>query len=143
MNNIFLHMDSFLEKLEQGFAKMTVAVITGFLFLFLAWIVSDFRLETYYHGNGFTRLSINPFEMEGENDLRFRILSPLLGYLLFFRGPAFKYFMLIILALFFGLVYFIIEEKNSDHQKLVELPLFVLSVRFQAFSFSGFSSKLL
>ena len=106
MYKLFPAIDVFIEKAELRFGKVIIAVFIGFFFLLLASLFSAIRLETFYHGNGFTRLSLNPFETTSENDLRFRILSPLLGHFLFFRGPAFKYFMLIILALFFGAVYF-------------------------------------
>ena len=106
MYKLFPAIDVFIEKAELRFGKVIIAVFVGFIFLFLASIFSAIRLETFYHGNGFTRLSVNPYETTSENDLRFRILSPLLGHLLFLRGPAFKYFMLIILALFFGAIYF-------------------------------------
>jgi len=106
MDKIFFSIDSFFEKAESGSGRITVSMILGLGLLLLAGLIYNVRFETFYHGNGFTRLSLHPFEMEGENDLRFRILSPLLGYLLYMRGPAFKYFMLIVLAVFFGLVYF-------------------------------------
>ena len=106
MDKIISHTDLFFEKTELRYGRMSVSIVIGFLFLFAAAMVTSIRLETLHHGNGFTRLSIHPFDFSLPNDLRYRILSPLLGYLLFFRGPAFKFFMLIILAVFLGFIYF-------------------------------------
>jgi hypothetical protein len=106
MDKIFATVDSVFERAEIRFGRLFISIITGIFLLLIAAVLSSVRMETFYHGNGFTRLSLHPFEMEGENDLRFRILSPLMGYLVFMRGPAFKYFMLIVLGAFFGLVYF-------------------------------------
>ncbi len=113
MDKIITTTDLFLEKIEQRYGRLSVSVLIGFLFLFSAALVTDIRLETFHHGNGFTRLSIHPFDFSLPNDLRYRILSPLLGYLLFFRGPAFKYFMLIVLAMFLAFIYFFRRNENS------------------------------
>ena len=112
MDKIFSSIDSFIEKAEQSLGKVSLTILVGLLFVFFASMVSAIRLETFYHGNGFTRLSVHPFEMESENDLRFRILSPLLGHVLFFRGSAFKYFMLFILGLFFGMIYYFQRKEK-------------------------------
>ena len=119
MERIFNTIDSLLNRSENRFGKVLIALIIGCFLLFLAGLISAVRFETFYHGNGFTRLSLHPFEMKGENDLRFRILSPLIGFLLFMRGPLFKYFMLFVLYQS-GLQNFYLKKSNlylnSDKQ---------------------------
>jgi hypothetical protein len=117
MNKIVPAIDLFFEKAESYFGRFTIAIFTGLVFLILAGSFYAVRYDTFYHGNGFARLSLHPFEMQGENDLRFRILSPLMGYILFMRGTAFKFFMLLVLAMFFAVVYF---SKRKEFFKPTE-----------------------
>jgi hypothetical protein len=104
--------DGFVLRIEKRTGLFATAVFIGMLLLLLSMMFSATRFETFHHGNAFTRLSEHPFGHDNPNDLRLRILSPLLGYILFFRGPAFKYFMLIILAVFLGMIYFFSRKKD-------------------------------
>ena len=70
------------------------------------------RWELFYHGKGFSRLSLAPFDFSVESSLRYRILSPLLGYILFLKGALFKYLMLAFLAGFHMLVYCFHRKKG-------------------------------
>jgi hypothetical protein len=112
IDSFFISIDSFFEKAEKRFGIAIVIILTGLFFLFLSALITSIRLDLFFHGNGFTRLSTNPFDLESENDLRYRILSPLLGYILYLRGVAFKYFMLFVLAIFFGLIYFFLRKDK-------------------------------
>lgn len=112
MDKIITTIDFVLERFENRYGRLVVSVFIGILFLIAAAMVTSIRFETFHHGNGFTRLSLHPFDFSLPNDLRYRILSPLLGYLLFFRGPAFKFFMLIVLAVFLAFIYFFRREEN-------------------------------
>lgn len=128
MSKILTSADMFFIKSESLASRIVVAMLLGCVFLLLAALFSAVRLETFYHGNGFTRLSVDPFQLEGENDLRFRILSPLVGHLLYMRGPLFKYFMLFVLAVFFGLLYFFMRRKNLRPVEAIGIMLlFVFS----------------
>ncbi len=112
MDKMFIAIDGFFERFEKRMGKPMTVLVIGTFFLLLSMLISETRFETIHHGNAFTRLSEHPFGSENANDLRLRILSPLVGYLLFFRGIAFKYFMLIVLAVFFGLIYHF-QRKNK------------------------------
>jgi hypothetical protein len=114
MNKIFNVINAFAEQAEKKFGAGIIAGITGILLLAAAMMVSAVRFETSYHGNGYTLLSSDPFNFGTVNDLRFRILSPAIGYFLFFRGPAFKFFMLAVLAVFFGLIYHYMRKKGNN-----------------------------
>jgi hypothetical protein len=112
MEKIFVAIDGFFARIERRTGLAGASLLTGLFLLSLAMVFSAVRFETFHHGNAFTRLSIQPFGHDNPNDLRLRILSPLLGYILFFRGVAFKYFMLIILAFFIGSLYYYFRKKN-------------------------------
>ena len=101
----FEKVDEIWTSAETRFGRGTVAILTGILFVVVAGLMCTPRFTPEHHGLGLTRLYIHPFDFSTEEDLRFRILSPLLGYLLFFRGVCFKYFMLIVLAIFYGVLY--------------------------------------
>lgn len=122
MNKIIYSINAFFEKAEKRFGNVAVSLVLGIIFLFLAMVVSACRFETYHHGNSFTRLSLSPFGAD-HNDLRLRILSPLLGYLFFFRGHAFIYFMLIILAVFIGYVYLFNRKNNMQPVEAIGITL--------------------
>jgi len=101
-----------MERTESGRGLLVFSLITGLFVLCIVMLFTAVRFNTMHHGNEFTLLSEGPFNFEQSNDLRFRILSPLLGYLLFFRGALFKYFMLIVLALFLGMIYYYFRKKG-------------------------------
>ena len=101
-----------MESSESRRGLLVFSLITGLFVLCIVMWFTAVRFNTMHHGNEFTLLSKAPFDFEQSNDLRFRILSPLLGYLLFFRGVLFKYFMLIVLAIFLGMVYYYHRKKG-------------------------------
>ena len=144
MDKIFKVVDSFIEKAEHRYGKVTIMLLIGCIFLLLAALVSTVNWQTSYHGNGFTRLSEHPFDLENENDLRYRILSPLLGYLLFLRGPLFKFFMLAVLALFFGFIYFFMRrDKYYPSESIGITALCVFStLSFYQFYFPAYVDPL-
>ncbi len=144
MNNFFYSIDSIFEKAEQRFGRGLVWVLTGIFFLLSAALVSAVRFETSYHGNDYTLLSSNPFDFKQVIDLRFRILSPLLGYVLYLRGPVFKYFMLFVLAVFFGLIYFFLRrEKYRPSEALGVTALLSFStLSFYQFYFPAYTDPM-
>ncbi len=112
MTNLLFRSDNLLETTEKKTGQLVFAILAGIMMVLIAMLASTPRFQAEYHGNGFTRLSLNPFILSNEEDLRFRILSPLLGWLFFFRGASFKFFMLAILAIFYASVYFFARKKN-------------------------------
>ena len=132
MEKFFLQVDIRLEKAEQRFGMWLFVIIIGLIFLLASALVTALRFELVHHGRGFTQLSMHPFNFSDTNDLRYRILSPLLGYLLFFRGEAFKYFMLFILAVFLGLIYFF---NRKDNYRPSEAIFFTILAAFSTLAF--------
>jgi len=119
--NIFQKTDRVLFKAEERIGKWPVALLTGLFFLLLAGLLTTPRFTPEHHGLGFTRLSQHPFDFSTNEDLRFRILSPLLGYLFFFRGVMFKYLMLIFLVIFYGIIYRAQRKNNLRPSEAVGL----------------------
>jgi hypothetical protein len=103
---------NYLEKLESTLSKNGFGLLLSILLLFGVSAVCHVNFITAHHGNEFSLLSENPFDFARNNDLQMRILSPLLGYMLFLRGPLFKYFMLFILYCFISLLYVSFRRKN-------------------------------
>ncbi len=132
MEKFFLQLDIRLERAEQRFGMGLFVIIIGLFFLLASALVTALRFELVHHGRGFTQLSLHPFNFSDTNDLRYRILSPLLGYLLFFRGEAFKFFMLFILAVFLGLIYFF---NRKDKYRPSEAIVFTLLAAFSTLAF--------
>jgi hypothetical protein len=144
MLKLFYRLDDRIYLIEKKTGLFAASLIFGFLLLGIAALFSSPRFVTEFHGNGFTRLSVNPFDLESENDLRFRILSPLLGWLFFFRGPSFMYFMLLILGLFFSLVYYYrrkYEMRPSESIAITALLSFS-SLAFYQFYFPAYNDPL-
>ncbi len=144
MQNFFLKLDITLEKAEQRIGMGVFVIIIGLFFLLASSLVTALRFELVHHGRGFTQLSLHPFNFSDTNDLRYRILSPLLGYLLFFRGEAFKFFMLFILAVFLGLTYFFNrKEKFPPTEAMVFSSLASFStLTFHQFYFPAYNDPL-
>src|SRR5580700_10527141 len=105
INNVCYHT-------ERRFGIYGASFLFGLLLMGLACISTTSRWEPHFHGTAFSQLSENPFDLSQENALRFRILSPLLGYLLFMRGPAlYLYFILFVMAAFISGVYIRYRKK--------------------------------
>ncbi|TAH41140.1 MAG: hypothetical protein EYC69_09200 [Bacteroidetes bacterium] len=98
--------------MEDKLGLKLSSILIGLILLGLAALFTSPRWELFFHGKGFSRLSLAPFDLSVESSLRYRILSPLLGYLLFLKGALFKYFMLAALAIFHMLVYFFHRRKG-------------------------------
>lgn len=104
--------DKTLGVAEMRFGRFGAALIFGFFLLVAAAFLTTPRWGLYYHGRGFANLSMAPFDFTQESGLRYRILTPLVGYLLFLKGPLLKYLMLFVLGLFFTVVYYFQRGKN-------------------------------
>lgn len=111
MGRFFQCIDDFFLRLESKWGLGPVSILTGVFLLGLAALFSSPRWELFYHGKGFSVLSTGPFDFTLESSLRYRILGPLLGYILFLKGNLFKYLMLAFLAVFHMLLYFLNRKR--------------------------------
>ena len=144
MEKFFLQLDTRLENAEQRLGNGLFVIIIGLFFLFASALVTALRLEPVHHGRGFTQLSLHPFNFSDTNDLRYRILSPLLGYLFLFRGEAFTFFMLFIQVVFLGLLYFFSrKEKYRPSESLAFVSLGAFStLTFHQLYFPAYNDPL-
>jgi hypothetical protein len=99
-------------RLEKFSGLAMSGMITGLILLVLCTFFTSPRWELFYHGKGYSELSEAPFDLSFNSSLRYRILAPLLGYLLFLKGPLFKYFMLAVYAAFLSLIYIFHRKKG-------------------------------
>ncbi|REJ80872.1 MAG: hypothetical protein DWQ44_04585 [Bacteroidetes bacterium] len=136
-NSIFI-------SLERKLGPAGMVIFAGLILLLIAGLFTSPRWELFYHGKGFTRLSENPFDFSDGNPLRYRILSPLIAYVTFLKGPLMKYLMLGILGLFLGLVYSFHRKKNFMPAESfgIALLLSLTSLTFFQFHFPAYNDPL-
>ncbi|MCX6295970.1 MAG: hypothetical protein NTX97_07870 [Bacteroidetes bacterium] len=105
-------MNSFINKidrlgcfLEQKIGLFFTSLLLACALLMIAMIYVAPNFEMLYHGEYFSRLSLNPFNLSDPNPVRYRILGPLIGYITHLKGPLFVYVPLIFARLFLAAVY--------------------------------------
>lgn len=98
-------LDKIILKGENKFGRwLWTAMVSVFLMLAAALYVRP-ALHTVEMGTKFAQLSKNPFATNVENIIGFRILTPLISYLIGLRGELIIVTNLIFAALLIGLVY--------------------------------------
>lgn len=110
---------SFLFYLEQRrgvyFTSLVVAVILlGFAAIYVTPALAPMQL-----GRGYASLSINPFDFSEQNNLRFRILTPLLAYLVGLRGSLYLIFPMIIALFFLSAIYYFLRQKHNSFESVL------------------------
>ncbi|MCC7232199.1 MAG: hypothetical protein IT242_04595 [Bacteroidia bacterium] len=130
--------------LKKSFKMVSTVVLVGAFALSVAGLFTTVRWNLYYHGLGFARLSTHPFDLSTESGLRYRILTPLLGYLTFLKGPLLKYLTLCILGVFLGLCYHYSRRQQFSHSESLGITLtlaFTTLVSYQLY-FPGYNDSL-
>lgn len=98
-------IDNLVIRAETRLGKygFNLAIAIGLLILAAIYV----RPEGNYTGAGtwFQRLAENPFDFSRDNINAFRILTPLLSYLVGLKGRLFMVTNLVIAAIFIGMVY--------------------------------------
>jgi len=113
MSTLTAKVNSFCYAAEKRAGLYGASFFFALLSMAIACLSTTSRWEVHFHGTAFSQLSINPFDLSQENALRFRILSPILGYLFFMRGPQlYLYFILFVTVLFIAGVYVRYRKKN-------------------------------
>lgn len=140
----FSALDRRLLSLEQRWSLPVLALILGAAVLALSALGTSPQFVPVHHGKWYTVLSNNPFDWSDNYNLRFRILAPFLGYILFLRGPLFPWFMLSLLAVFLGMVYRYL--RREDWRPVDALSLLLLfgfsTLTFYTYSFPGYTDSL-
>lgn len=144
MKRFFQSIDNFCLRLERKLGLGLTSILFGLILLGLAALFTSPRWELFYHGKGFSRLSLAPFDFSIESSLRYRILSPLLGYILFLKGEQFKYLMLGFLALFHCLVYFFhrIKAFSPSESLGIGMLLSLSTLSFYQLYFPGYNDPV-
>lgn len=144
MKRFFQSINRFFLALERKIGPFLSALCVGIMALALAALFTSPRWELFYHGKGFSNLSMAPFDFSTDSSLRYRILSPLLGYILFLKGPLFKYLMLAFLLLFHSLVYFFHRRKGFDPAESLGIALLLAlsTLSFYQLHFPGYNDPV-
>lgn len=98
-------IDNLVISAEARLGKFGFNIVVSFGLLILAAIYV--RPECHYAGAGilFEQLANNPFDFSKDNMLAFRILTPLLSYLVGLKGKLFMITNAMIAVIFIGMVY--------------------------------------
>jgi hypothetical protein len=78
--------------LAQGYARLGLwagSVVISAILVLVVWLYVDGGTEPISGGVMYAELSQNPFTAADGNPLRYRILAPLIGWVLYLRGPLF------------------------------------------------------
>jgi len=144
MKRFFESIDTVFLRLEKKWGLVWLSIVVGLLVLGFAALFTTPRWELFYHGKGFARLSMAPFDLSVESSLRYRILAPLLGYVLFLKGSLFKYLMLAFLAAFYSLLYLFHRKKGfSPTNSLgIGILLSLSTLSFYQLYFPGYNDPV-
>jgi hypothetical protein len=99
------HYSRVLDKVESRFGLYPTGFLLGMALVGIAAVYVTPAFHTVSLGAFYEILSLNPFNFPAANPLQLRILTPLLAYFLFFRGPLFLLFPLLVGVLFLTLIY--------------------------------------
>ena len=114
MNLFFDKINRLCFDAEKRFSVLGFALIIGtLLFGFDMFYVTP-NFEVNFHGIVYSELSRHPFNLHFNNALRYRILAPALGYILFLRGKLFFILPLLFNVFFIAAVYFHYRKKNFN-----------------------------
>ncbi|MFN3402572.1 MAG: hypothetical protein ACK40G_00665 [Cytophagaceae bacterium] len=116
-----------LNQIESRTGLVFASVIVGLILLIIAVIYVTPALEPMQLGRQFAKLSIDPFDFSKDLSIRYRVLTPLLAYLLGLRGPLYIIFPTIIAVVFMAFIYFQLRKKNSPASSFLITSLICFS----------------
>lgn len=125
-------VSQFLEKWEKRYGLLPAALLAACITLGAACLYVWPKTQPAYHGLDYSALSTHIFNLEFPSDQRFRVLSPLLGWLTGLKGDLFKIIPWIFQILFLGAVYF--EFRRKGHG----ISLSLLATALMGFSCTTF-----
>ncbi len=136
--------DRILLRLENITGLTLTGMLTSLILLGLCTLFAGPRWDLFYHGKGFSELSEAPFDLTFDSSLRYRILAPLMGYLLFLKGPMFKYFMLAVHVVFLSLVYILNRRKGLSPLESFSISALLAfsTLSFYQLYFPGYTDPL-
>jgi len=110
-------IDSLCKSLETKFGLYLSSLILSALLLILASLYATPVFKPINHGVYFVQLSTNPFDISSNNPMQYRILTPLIGYILFLRGESFLILPLIMGWLLLATVYIYSRKQGFEESE--------------------------
>lgn len=104
-------MNEYMLYSEKKFGLHATSLLLAFVLMGIAAVYVTPALVARQHGIGYAAISVNPFDLSFESNLRFRILTPLLAYLTGLRGSLYIIFPLIMALFFLAVIYFYIRRS--------------------------------
>jgi len=114
LDSTTLKLQLHLEKLEVRLGLLGASICVSLFLLFLAGIYCAPAFELINHGMDYGGLALNPLDVEAGNRFQNRILTPILGFLLFLKGPAFIVLPLLFATAFISALYFHCRSLSID-----------------------------
>ena len=127
MHKIFNRINNALLNLEKRFGVYIASLIIAFILLCIACIYVTPSLIPRQLGGGFAQLSTNPFDLSIQNNLRFRVLTPLLAYCIGLRGPLYILFPMIIAMCFLSAIYYYLRKTQGAAESILITMLICFS----------------
>jgi len=114
IQNVINFISGKLLRLESRLGLFFSSLVIATVMLACAMLYAQPVLTVAFHGIQFSLLSEHPFDFSLINPMRYRILSPLIGYLFFLRGTYFFILPLLVTWLLIGTVYYQYRRKNFE-----------------------------
>ena len=114
LDSTVLKLQLSLQRLESRIGLVGASIGTSVILLLLAGIYCAPAFELINHGGDYSLLAMDPFDIEAGNRFQNRILTPLIGYLIFLKGPAFIFLPLLIALAFISLLYYHFRKQNLN-----------------------------
>jgi hypothetical protein len=106
INKVNLWISRQAYALESQLGLVPAALISGGFILLLSCLYVWPKTALEYHGTGYAELSKHIFDPHHENELRYRVLSPFIGWITFMKGNRFPVIPWTFLLLFLSATYY-------------------------------------
>ncbi|MBI2570384.1 MAG: hypothetical protein HYV63_25575 [Candidatus Schekmanbacteria bacterium] len=104
-----------LADAEARLGLWGAAMLVGVFLLGICTIYVTPATQTVNHGALFESMSVDPFDFSRDNRVQLRILTPLVAHILFFRGPLYIFFPILVSIAFLGCVYAHFRREEFSH----------------------------
>ena len=114
INKFTLWISQTATGLENKWGLLPVSLLAGVVILLSSCVFVWPKVALEYHGIGYAELSKNIFNLDQENELRYRVFSPFIGWLTQMKGNRFQVIPWSFLILFLSAVYY--EFRRMKYQ---------------------------
>ncbi len=114
INKFTLWVTQTASGLENKWGLLPVSLLAGVVILLSSCVFVWPKVALEYHGIGYAELSKNIFNQDQENELRYRVFSPFIGWLTQMKGNRFQVIPWSFLILFLSAVYY--EFRRMKYQ---------------------------